>query len=172
MNNTVSPHPLNKLAEAITNSFKTATQELEDKERELTEDEQRKADLTKATDALRHKYNILVRRVDESSSLTKARVPFNFRWIACSLGVQVANTNVSCEPIDNKFCQIAYRPKRFDLGTSVDVGLAKVARTFCLLEDFEVWLDKWDAGVKKHQLEIERQVSDKICRLKTYVNFS
>lgn len=44
----------------------------------------------------------------------------------------------------------------------------KTARTFALLTEYGEWLDRVEAGIAKHQAEMDRQVQEKITRVKMH----
>ena len=48
----------------------------------------------------------------------------------------------------------------------------RIARTFVALEELEEWLNRLDAGLAAHQVEIEKQARAKIVRLDTYAAFT
>lgn len=107
----------------------------------------------KLIDAIKWKHEQVCRRYNNLNNRNNFRVPYHIQWI-----------------FDHR--KISTKAKSFanlrDLTNPIN-KLDKLARTFCALEEAEEWLDKLEAGIKRHQEEMERQANTKICRLKTFV---
>lgn len=64
---------------------------------------------------------------------------------------------------------LPYRPGRISVEEMQDASIARVSRTFVLLDDIEEWLDRLDAGIARHEAELERQAASAITRFQTAV---
>lgn len=115
------------------------------------------ADKDEMFSAFREKVTSVRARYSKLNKQMRPRVPYRLKWV-------VGYFNNIAVTIDKKFFNIG------DLlveSTPID----KVARTFCLLEELDEWMDRVEAGIKKHHLEMEKQSLHKIVRWKTYTAF-
>lgn len=105
--------------------------------------------------AVNQKHKQVSQRYKNLDKRTKPRVPHKLKWIINENDATTSFVGIG---------EMKYVSRSFPLD--------KLARTFCALEEFENWLEKVENGIKKHQEEMERQASTKICRLKTFAALS
>ena len=103
-------------------------------------------------DAVFQKNKQVLQRYSNLNKNTNPRIPHKLEWIISN--VKIPGSFVKPD------------------GRINNIPLDKLARTFCALEEFEEWLEKVENGIKKHQVEMERQADTKICRLKTFAALS
>lgn len=68
--------------------------------------------------------------------------------------------------------RVQYPPAYSSPTPNDSTPIDRVARTFCRLEEMEAWIKRLDAGMARHQAEMERQSMTKIARLKMASEFS
>lgn len=102
--------------------------------------------------ALTTKHKMVVQRYKKLDQRSKPRVPKQLEWIVLPNGEKNGRVSLCLSNKD-------YIDKLY---------LDNMARTFVDLEKFDQWLDRSENGVKKFQVEMEKQAEDKILKLKTF----
>lgn len=113
-------------------------------------------------DAFCQKRNHITRKVLKMMAVLlkfKPRLPRKLQWLAYEFGL-------SKSPGKIPQSRISVNSNSF-----VDCTLDRLARTFCDMEEFEIWLDRAADGAKSHQTEMEKQAMGKIVKLQSFAAF-
>lgn len=113
-------------------------------------------------DAFSQKRNSLTRKVLKMMAVlfkSKPRLPRKLQWLAYEFGISKSPGKIP--------------PSRISVNSNflVDCALDRLARTFCDMEEFEIWLDRVADGAKRHQAEMEKQAMGKIVKLQSFAAF-
>lgn len=108
-----------------------------------------------AVDAINQKHSEILKLVRTINLRTKPRPPRSVSWYAAHV---MGGQGIETIPSE---CADLWNLQR---GAPLD----KLARTFCVMEDFEAWFLRVIEAEKRHAEEMARQSASKIARLETY----